>query len=124
MKILKSITNLIFIKFLFTYFGSVGSIYSIIFSFLKKDMNKEKRENINIKNIKKVFDIKCEFCGESYDIESGFGIYTIIRIICNMIIPGSGIFSLLYKFGYHRGIVFIGIFQFISGFFFGWFFYT
>jgi len=56
-----------------------------------------------------------KFAQKHYELESKFGIQTIIRIICNIFIPGSGIFSLLCKFGCHVGIVFIGLSQVASG---------
>lgn len=40
LEILTSILNLFLVKFFFMYFGAIGTIYSLIFSFLQKDMNK------------------------------------------------------------------------------------
>ena len=86
----------------------------MFYSFLQKDMNKEDKEDNVINN---QFDIDFKICSEHYEIKSNFKIKTIIRIICNIFIPGSGIFSLLCKFGCHVGSVFIGISQAVSGIF-------
>ena len=109
-KIIKDILNLYWIKFLFIYFGTVGTIFSLIYGVLQNNLDKEDYENNQ-------FDIDFKYCSKSYDIKSNFGKETIIRIICNIFIPGSGIFSLLCKFRCHVGIVFIGISQVVSGFF-------
>ena len=111
LKILNNILNLFFVKFLFIYFGAVGTIFSLIFSILQKDMNND--DVIDIQ--KNQYDIYCEICSDHKKIKSNFGIKTIIRIICNIFIPGSGIFSLLCKFECHVGIILIGISQVVSG---------
>ena len=108
LKIIKDILNLGLIKFFFIYFGALGTIFSLIYSVLQNNLKKEDNTIIQ-------FDINCEICSETYELESKFGIQTIIRIICNIFIPGSGIFSLLRKFGCHVGIVFIGLSQVVSG---------
>lgn len=109
--ILKSVTNLMVIKIIAIYFGIIQNIYSLIFSFLQKDMNKDDSNELKTKE---TFDIDCECCSEPYRLKSDFGPGTIIRMIFNIIIPGSGIFSLMCKFGCHIGIFFIGLFQIIS----------
>ena len=110
-KIIKNIVNLFLIKFLFTYFGALGTIYSLIYAFLQKDID------INDDN-NGMFDIYIEGCSD-HEIKSNFNIYTIIRIISNIILPGSGVFSLMCKFRCHVGLVFIGILQ-IAAYFFFW----
>lgn len=109
-KIIKHILNLFLVKIITIYFGIVGMIFSLIYSILQNDLNKN-----NSKKTKEIFDINFEICSYSCEKKSNFGIVTIIRIIFNLVIPGSGIFSLLCNFGCHIGIFFIGLFQMISG---------
>jgi hypothetical protein len=109
-KIIKNILNFFLVKIIAIYFGILGIIFSLIFSILQNDLNKNKSQKR-----KEIFDIKCEICSYSYEKKSNFGIKTIIKMIFNLVIPGSGIFSLLCKFGCHIVIFFIGLFQMISG---------
>lgn len=109
LKVLNNILNLYLIKMFFIYFGTLWTIFSWVFSFLQKDLDEGNKNQ---------FNIHCEI-DKCYELElkSNFGSESILRIICNIFIPGSGIFSLLKKYGCHTGIVFIGIFQTIDGLF-------
>jgi hypothetical protein len=106
-KTINSLKILFLIKIHLLSFGIFGTFFSIIYAFLQKDINKE---------IKNPFDINCcDLC----KIASNFGSQTVMRIIANLILPGTGTFSLLYKFGScDIGIFFTALIQFINGIFF------
>ena len=104
-KVLKSILNLFFIKFICMYFGALGTIYSLIYNFLQKDVNKDYDDDDEFEN--EMLDIKFY----DWNIKSNFDVYTIIKVICNLLLPGSGVLSLMYRFGCHVGIFIIGIIQ-------------
>jgi len=115
-KIVYKFINLYIIKLLFIYFGAFGVLYSLIFSFLQKDLNDSSLTYNNSKKLfKGIFDIDCECCSYHYRLKSDFGIATIIRIIANILIPGSGIFSLFYKYGCRPDIFFAGFFMLLDG---------
>ena len=89
------------------YFGIFGSLFSIIYAFLRKDIDNE---------ISNPLDIKFNCC-LLFQKASNFGIPTIIRIIFNLILPGTGTFSLLCKkdYGCNVGIFFTSLIQFLIG---------
>lgn len=61
-------------------------------------------------------------CGDySYNLISSFGISSFVRLILNLIIPGSGTLFLQCKYGCNICIILVSIFQFAIG---GMFFYT
>ena len=102
-KTINSLNILFLIKIHLMCFGFFGTFFSIIYAFLQKGINKD---------IKNPFDINC--C-DIYD--SDFGFQTVMRIIANLILPGTGTFSLLCKDGYKCdiGIFFTALIQFING---------
>ena len=61
-----------------------------LINILQNNLEKEKNQSDKIN----MFDINCIICSEHYELKSHFGYSSIIRIIFNIIIPGSGIFSL------------------------------
>ncbi len=88
--------------------GLIGTFFNLVFNFLQKDIDKN-NQNTNI------FDIKFKIDSETFEMESDFGYPSVLRIIFNIILPGSGIFSLLSKYGWSVGIFFTGIVIFFSG---------
>ena len=110
-KTINSLNILFLIKIHLMCFGIFGTFFSIIYAFLQKDINKE---------ITNPFDIKC--C-DLDKIPSKFGFQTVMRIIANLILPGTGTFSLLCKDGYQCdiGIFFTALIQFINGILFHFF---
>jgi hypothetical protein len=109
--ILKSISNLFLFKIISICIGVSGTFFNLVFNILQKNLKNKlnQYEEINM------FDIDCIICSEHYELKSNFGCFSIIRIICNILIPGSGIFSLLCKYGWTIGIFFTGIVIFFSG---------
>ena len=109
--ILKSISNLFLFKIISICIGVSGTFFNLVFNILQKNLKNKlnQYEEINM------FDIDCIICSEHYELKSYFGYFSIIRIICNILIPGSGIFSLLCKYGWTIGIFFTGIVIFFSG---------
>ena len=101
-KVIHSIINLFYIKILLLYIGAIGTIYSLLFSVLQNNLNKSSFEEIGI------FNIDLILCSDQYNTQSKIGIGGIIRIIAHIILPGSGIFSLLCKYGCGVGIFLIG----------------
>ena len=61
-KIIKNILNFFLVKIIAIYFGILGIIFSLIFSILQNDLNKNKSQKR-----KEIFDIKCEICSYSYE---------------------------------------------------------
>lgn len=112
MKIVKNILNFYLVKIIITSFGFFATIFSLIFSFLQNNLDKNDK-----KKQKNIFDIDCKFAEnkENYEIKSHFGIGTIIRIIANIILPGSGIFSLACKYGCDDGVFITGFVHIFSG---------
>ena len=100
MKIVNKLINICIIKLFLITFGAFGVIYSLIFSFLQKDISDSSLNYLDEREylLKAMFDIDFKFCSVHYRLKSDFGFPTIIRMIANIIIPGSGIFSLLCKY--------------------------
>ena len=103
------------LKITLIYIGLIG----IIISFLTSGINK--REILEAKNFYlkkeplKPFDMLFQFEKKLTRLNSTFGLGSFFRLIANIIIPGSGIMSLLCKYGYNCGIFRIAIIQFIMG---------
>ena len=114
MKIVYNILNLFIIKLFITYFGTIGVLYSMIFSFLQKDKKESSLIELDQKgDVLKgmLFDIDCKFGSIHYKLKSEFGVAGILRVIANTLIPGSGIFSLLCKYDFIVAIFFVGMIQ-------------
>ena len=109
--IIKSVTNLLLFKIIFICIGISGTVFNLVFNILQNKLEKEENEDDKIN----MFDINCIICSEHYELKSHFGYSSIIRIIFNIIMPGSGIFSLLCKYGFTIGIFFTGIVILFSG---------
>ena len=109
MKIVNKFINVFIIKLFLITFGAFGVIYSLIFSFLQKDISDSSLNYLDEReySLKAMFDIDFKFCSVHYRLKSDFGFPTIIRMIANILIPGSGIFSLLCKYGCCVGIFFL-----------------
>lgn len=108
MKIFKTLSNLILFKMTTICIGLTGTFFNLVFNFLQKDLDKN-NQNTNI------FDIEVKIDNEPFTMKSDFGYTSVLRIIFNIILPGSGIFSLLPKYGWTVGIFFTGIVIFFSG---------
>ena len=111
MKILKTLSNLILFKIIFICIGISGTFFNLVYNILQNNLEKEENQS----DKKNMFDINCIICSEHYELKSEFGYSSIIRIIFNIIIPGSGIFSLLCKYKCTIGIFFTGIVIFFPG---------
>ena len=114
MKIVYKIINIFIIKLFITYFGIIGVLYSMIFSFLQKDMKESSLIQLDqtgdvLKGM--LFDIDCKFCSTHYKLKSEFGVAGMLTIIANSLIPGLGIFTLLCKYEFIVAIFFIGMIQ-------------
>ena len=100
----------------------IGLIYigffGIFISFFTSGFNKRKLlEEKDIKKKKeslKPFDILYK-CGQLVHLYSAFGLKSFFRLIANIIIPGSGTISLLYKYGFNCGMLRTAIIQFVLG---------
>ena len=104
-KVIYNIINLFYIKIILIYIGALGTIFSILFSVLQNNLNNSSFNEIGI------FDIDFILCSDKYNIKSKISIGGIIRLIANIILSGSGILSLLCKYGCNIGIFIIGIIE-------------
>jgi len=114
-RLINKMNTLFPLKITLIYIGLIG----IIISFLTSGINK--REILEAKNFYlkkeplKPFDMLFQFEKKLTRLNSTFGLGSFFRLIANIIIPGSGIMSLLCKYGYNCGIFRIAIIQFIMG---------
>ncbi len=117
LKITQSITDIYPIKFTLLFIGIIGTIVSFSFSFVKKNAIIASYE----KNVKP-FDIVMNFKENLKNLKSNFGLKSLMRILANMILPGSGTFSLIFKYKCNNccykpylGFFFLSIYQLYSG---------
>ena len=116
LKITQSITDIYPIKFTLLFIGIIGTITSFSFSFIKKNAIIASYE----KNIKP-FDIVMKFQESLKNLKSDFGLKSLMRILANIIIPGSGTFSVMCSNGYccgskpFIGLFIVGIYQLYTG---------
>jgi hypothetical protein len=107
-KVIYDIINLCFIKILLICIGVLGTIFSMLFSVLQNNLNYSSFSSFNQIGI---FDIDFILCSNKYNTKLKITIGGIIRLITNIILPGSGVLSLLCKYGCNIGIFIIGIIE-------------
>ena len=107
-KVIYDIINLCFIKILLIYIGVLGTIFSMLFSVLQNNLNYSSFSSFNQIGI---FDTDFILCSNKYNTKLKITIGGIIRLIANIILPGSGVLSLLCKYGCNIGIFIIGIIE-------------
>lgn len=113
-KLTNKMMTLFPLKITLIYIGLIGVFISFFTSGFNKRKILEVRDLIKKKEPIKPFDILYK-CGELVHLYSDFGFKTFFRLIANMIIPGSGTMSLLYKYGYSCGMFRTAIIQFVLG---------
>ena len=88
LKITETYTSLFPIKFTLLFIGIIGTLISFSFSKIKKNsIEASYKEKIN------PFDIVLTSGENIINLKSDFGISSTIRILANLILPGSGTFS-------------------------------
>ena len=102
------------LKITLIYIGFIGIFISILTSRINKRKILEAKHLV-IKRPLRPFDILYK-CGESMvRLNSTFGFKSFFRLFANIVIPGTGTMSLLYKYGFDLVIFRTAIIQFILG---------
>jgi len=109
-KLANKMMSLFPLKIALIYIGFFG----IFISFFNKRKLLEVKDLIKKKEPLKPFDILYK-CGQLVHLYSAFGFKSFFRLIANIIIPGSGTISLLYKYGFNCGMLRTAIIQFFLG---------
>ena len=111
-KLTKNMITIYPLKITLILSGLLGVLFSFISSkFNKKTILEAKRIQLNS------FDVIYTKDDNLVKLYSTIGFKSFLRFLGNMIIPGLGTLSLLFKYGFDIGIFLTGIIQFFIGFF-------